>query len=399
MKDVRSQGRLREFLAAQGGVGLCGLLTLIGIAGCPGTVLPPDSGGEVVDGNRDPAVTSPIGKTSGEPNGQFSEPVVAVFDGDGVARLQGTVEDFGDLDVFLLGALSPGDRMIVDAYTPNSALDVTIALFDAEGRLVVNNDDREDGSGSFDAFVDFIVRHAGFPYYLVVSHSPFAGSRQFIGSYRVDIVVGSGFDVPQPVAQTLLLDFDGGVVNFPPLGMMTLAPFDAGDVSPLYDGDTETIKNQIRVVFEENYAPFNVTILTTDGPPPAPGQPYSTIIFGGFDRGAFGVAEGVDLYNVDRCDDAVIFTESFTPSVFNDVPSAEGLGIAIGNVGSHEAGHVLGLNHTDDDLDLMDDQSPADAFLLDQEFMEAPLSDDILPIGTQDGVLLLNETVGEREAS
>jgi hypothetical protein len=400
MKFVLLDNRSRTVRPERGLVGLLGLVVLVGAAGCPTVVVPPDSGGEVVDGNRDTSVTSTLGKTSGEPNGDFTEPVVAVFDSAGVARLQGVVEVGGDLDVFLLGALSPGDRITVDAYTTNSALDVTIALFDAEGRLVVNNDDREDESGgSLDAFVEFIVRHAGNPYYLVVTHSPFAGSREFVGSYRVDIVVGSGFDVPQPVAQTLMLDFDGGVVTIPPLGMMTLAPFDAADISPLYEGETETVKNRIREIFEQNYGRFNVTVLTTDDPPPPPGEMYSTIYFGGFDRGAFGLAEGVDLYNVDCCDDALIFTESFTPSVFFGVPSAEEVGTAIGNVGSHEAGHVLGLNHTDDDLDLMDDQSPADAFLEDQEFMESPLSDDIMPIGTQDGVLLLNESIGEREAN
>ena len=42
----------------------------------------------------------------------------------------------------------------------------------------------------------------------------------------------------------------------------------------------------------------------------------------------------------------------------------------------------------------MDDQSPADAFLEDQEFMEAPLSGDIMPIGFQDAPLLLEEIVG-----
>ena len=111
------------------------------------------------------------------------------------------------------------------------------------------------------------------------------------------------------------------------------------------------------------------------------------------------MAEGVDLYNADFCDDAIIFTESFTPSLFTGTPTALELGTAIGNVGSHEAGHLLGLNHTSDDLDLMDDRSDADAFLDDQEFKEAPLSSDIMAIGTQDGVLLLSEIVGLYDAS
>jgi hypothetical protein len=504
MKYVLGQGRLREILVARGGVGLCGMLVMIGVAGCPGVVLPPGFGGAVGDtpavvgcseilwrgtifsstgcmqgvlsfdteitqitaqdvshgafhitcagacidsatlwepvdecpndpdkshpgdcgcgvpdtdsdangvtdclddGNRDPSVTSPLGKTSGEPDDSFLTPVVAVFDAAGNAALKGTVASSEDLDVFLLDAFSPGDRIIVDAYANGSPLDITIALFDDQGRLVFNNDDRQVQTScgqeiqpptSLDAYADLIVRHAGNPYYLVVTHSPFAASNALIGSYRVDIKAESGFDVPQPAAQTLLLDFDGAVVNSPMLGQMTLAVFNAADISPVYEGTTQTVKNRIRDVFDQNYERFNVIILTTDDPPPPPGAVYSTIFFGGFDRRAFGLAENVDLYDIDRCDDAIIFTESFTPSVFIGVPTATELGTAIGNVGSHEAGHLLGLNHTDDDLDLMDDQSPADAFLEDQEFMEAPLSTDIMPIGTQDGVLLLDEIVGPR---
>jgi len=358
--------------------------------------------------NRDASVTSPLGKTSGEPNGAFSDPVVAVFDSTGTARLQGTVETVDDLDVFLLGAFSAGDRIIVDAYANGSPLDVTIALFDDQGRLVYNNDDREVQTScgqeiqpptSLDAYIDFVVRHAGNPYYLVVTRSPFASSNTLIGSYRVDITAKSGFDVPPPAVQTLLLDFDGAVVNSPVLGQMTLLPFDAAAVAPVYQGTTQTVKDRIRDVFDQNYERFNVIILTTDDPPPPPGTVYSTVFFGGFDRSAFGLSEDVDLYDIDRCDDSIIFTESFTPSVFTGVPTATELGTAIGNVGAHEAGHLLGLNHTDDDLDLMDDQSPADAFLDDQEFKEAPLSTDIMPIGTQDGVLLLDEIVGPRDAT
>ncbi len=47
-----------------------------------------------------------------------------------------------------------------------------------------------------------------------------------------------------------------------------------------------------------------------------------------------------------------------------------------------------------DDTALMDDRSASDVFLLDQEFKESPLSNDIMVIGTQDAVLLLDETVG-----
>lgn len=391
------------------------IFILLGLsAGCPGVVAPPTgdgadagtgtdtgsgggAGGELVDGNRNPAATSPRGKTSGEPNDTFDEPVVAVFDGDGIARLQGGVATVGDLDVYLLGPLAAGDRVVVDAYAFNSSLDITVAMFDAEERLVFNNDDREDSSGgSLDAFVDFIVRHDGERYHLVVSNSPFGSSRRLTGGYRVDIEVSTGFETPPPVAQTIVLNFAGGNIESPILGNITVAALDGGAISPLYEGQTETIKNRIVEVFEQNYGRFNVNVLTSDDPAPGPGVRFSTVHFGGFDQTMFGIAEDVDLYNLEYCDDAIIFAESFSPVVFSRAPSAVELGTAIGNVAAHEAGHLLGLNHTNDDLDLMDDQSPADAFLLDQEFMSAPLSEDIMPIGQQDGVLLLDEIVGPK---
>lgn len=374
------------------------LLTLV-LAGCPTVVPVPPGGGtsDFVDGNRDESITSPLGKTSGEPDDDFSTPVVAVFDNTGVAALKGTIASSDDLDVFLLGALEAGDRVIIEAFAAGTAsLDVSIAVFDDQERLVSDNDDRTNSN--FDSRINFIVRHRGDRYYLVVTRSAFASNRSMTGEYTADVQVIHGNDVPPPVAQVLLLDFDGGVIDSPVLGQMTLAPFDAGDIDRAYNGETATIKQVIRGVFDQNYSRFNVTVLTTDDPPPANGTTCSTVFFGGFNETAFGIAENVDLYNADFCDDAVIFTESFTPSSFTLTPTAEEMGLAIGNVGSHEAGHLLGLNHVNDDLDLMDDRSPADAFLLDQEFMDSPLSTDIMPIGTQDGVLLLDEIVGSRAA-
>jgi predicted transcriptional regulator len=55
------------------------------------------------------------------------------------------------------------------------------------------------------------------------------------------------------------------------------------------------------------------------------------------------IAEFVELYNVDYADDAVIYAELSAPSVFSMVPTIKELGVAIGNVGAHEAGHPLGL--------------------------------------------------------
>ena len=378
-----------------------GSILLLSAWGC---VVPIDLGGGggngIVDGNRDTTLTSPIGKTSGEPNDSFDDPIVAVFDQFGVARLQGTVFVRSDLDVFLLGRLDVGDHIVVDVATIDSVLDASVALFDSLGRLAYANDDRGGAPDRFfDSLIEFTVRRASDAYFLVVTNASFAGTGQFMGSYIVDITVTPGFVVNPPTPQLLLLTFEGGRITSPVLGPVTLLPFDAGNIrnpgssfAP-YVGQTQALKDSIRQAVEQNFERFNVEIVTSDEPLPV-GTDFSTVHFGGFDSAAFGEAESVDVYNADFCDDAIIYAESFVPRIFSTLPSVQALGVAIGNVASHEAGHLLGLNHVDEDTALMDDRSAADVFLTDQEFKRAPLSNDIMVIGMQDAVLLLDETVG-----
>jgi hypothetical protein len=76
------------------------------------------------------------------------------------------------------------------------------------------------------------------------------------------------------------------------------------------------------------------------------------------------------------------------------VLSVTELGTALGNVVAHEVGHLLGLNHVGNVLDIMDTTGGADTFLLDQQFLTSPLDPTIFPIGTQNGLLLLMETLG-----
>jgi hypothetical protein len=365
------------------------LLAVLAAGGCPGGPigLPED----YVDGNLDETVQSPLGKTSGEPNDRFDIPVVAVFEDSVAAGLKGTVSTDVDLDVFLLGQFSAGDRVIVDADAVNS-LDVSIAVFDEDERLVAENDDRSNND--LDAHIDFVVRHDSERYYLVVTRSAFASLSRLTGTYLVSVEVQLGGNTPAPVQQTVFLKFDGGRVDSFRLGTFDLEPFDASTIHRSYAGETEIMKQAIVDVMVQNYERFNVVLLSSDDFDPQPGDEGSTIFFGGFNSGAYGIAEDVDSYNESLCDDAIIYTESFSPFDFSEFPTAEEMGIAIGNVAAHEAGHLLGLNHVDNDLDIMDDRSAADAFLLDQEFMESLLSTDIMPIGTQDGVLLLDEIVG-----
>ncbi len=366
------------------------------IAGCQSVVPqsnPPVEVGPLEDGNRDPFVVSSKGRTRGEPNDSFGTTLIAVLNAADIANLQGTIDPYGDLDVFDLGALEEGDRLIVDMESMDEVFDVSIAVFDAEECLFIDSDDRETEPRWLDSYVDELIRHDSEHYYLVVGGSTFAGSAErHVGSYVATVTIRRGGEAPPPARQTLLLDFDGGEVNVPLIPVSVVEAFDAADISPRYAGETEVIKSAIVETVRENFEGLGVDTLTSDDSPPE--GAYSTVFFGGRSSIAYGIAETIDHYNTNPEDVVVIFTESFTPNVFSTPPSAEELGAAIGNIASHEAGHILGLNHVSDPTALMDAVSPADAFLADQDFKKAPLSEQILPIGFQDALLLLAEIVG-----
>jgi hypothetical protein len=356
-----------------------------------------DNTAGLIDGNADVTAVSTNGRTRGEPDDTFGEALIAVPARPHVYALQGTIEALGDLDVFDLGPFAAGDRIVVDMTTPpGGEFDVSIALFDGEQKLFMDNDDRDAEPRLLDSYIDETVRHDSAHYYLAVGASAFAGSEAAsMGSYQGAINVYVGGAIPPPLGQTLLLDFDGGTVPAQyvnVIGTDTVPAFNADHIAQAYAGQTDSIKSVIITTVRQNFEKFDVTVFTSDDPPPA--APYSTVLLGGYNPIAFGISTSVDHYNADHQDLSVIFTESFSPDVFSVPPTAEELGLAIGNVAAHEAGHILGLNHVNNPTDLMDAVSPADTFLQDQEFETSPLSEQILPLGYQDGLLLLAEILG-----
>ena len=321
-----------------------------------------------------------------EPNDTFAGANAADGGAAATINIRGSIDTGGDLDVYDLGALSAGDRLVVDLRRSSGFFDFLVAVFDEDGHLLITG--RDDGS---DSHVDRVVRHSSPHYFLAVTH---ARVLTVAGDYEIEVQLERGGGVPEAAGQIVFLDFDGGTVEDPFLGAVELDPFDAADIDPSYQDQSGVVKAAVQATVGQNFEAFNLTILTSDtGAPPAEGD-YSTIYFGGFNRTAFGAGQGVDPYNSDRADNAIVYTGSFTPEVFSVPPDAERLGVAIGNIASRELGHLLGLHDVDDPAAVMDREPSADTLLQDQEFKIADLAEDVFPLGAQDSFTLLLEVLG-----
>ena len=266
------------------------------------------------------------------------------------------------------------------------------AIYDEEGTLFSATRRPLPHHMDFFGFIDEVIRHTSNHYYFAVTHDVESLS---LGGYRFEMTIERTGRVTATTGQVFFLDFDGGSLTTPLLGVSTVPPFDAANISRLYEARSDEMKRAIVDRFVENFAGFSVRTITSDETESPAAEEFSTILFGSFHDTVFGVSLGLDAYNVDRCDDGIIFTDSFQPRVFGFAPSASAVGAAIGNVAAHEAGHLMGLYHVTDPTALMDERSPAIHLLTDQAFKTAVLSDSVFPLGTQDALLLLSETVGE----
>jgi len=350
---------------------------------CSGCFFFPQPAKPDADGNKDRPV--------GEPNDTFAQAIPAEYDEEGVAQLQGSVETNEDVDVYDLGAMQPGDRIAVEVSAQDSGLDAAIAVFDQNGRLFVENDDRDLSAQLLDPLIDQPIRLASEHYYLGITDSAFGPST---GVYTITVAVTRGGPAPPPEPQVFFLDFDGGTVEIPGEDIAPVGPFDTANIDPAYAGLTEQVQEIIVTRFKEAYDGLDVITVTSDEGEPAAGEAFSRILFGGLDETKFGIAAEVDMLNAVPTDGAIIFTDTYRPDLFGRVLSAEELGTAIGNVAAHEAGHLLGLNHVADVSALMDTTGGPETLLIQQIFKEAPLDDSIFPIGTQDAWLLLQLILG-----
>lgn len=296
----------------------------------------------------------------------------------------------GTPDVFDLGAVSPGDRVIVEVVAASgSTLDPVIAIFDENEELFSLSDDVNADAGNYNSAIDDVVEVGSARFFLAITKF-FLDSTG--GDYNASVRIERGGQIPTRPVQTILLNFAGGTATIQNEGTFNLDPFDAADIDPAYAGETALVKQTIVDTMLENFSTFGAVIVTTDENPTLTPGTYSTIHFGAFSSTKFGVADDVDVGNLDYCDDGIIFTNGFD-NPFAARPSATGIGVAIGNVAAHEAGHLLGLSHVSDVTALMDNTGTASTLLADQNFKTAPISPSVFPIGMQNAPALLDRVI------
>lgn len=293
-------------------------------------------------------------------------------------RFRGAIDNPADIDVFELGPLAPGDRIVVDVRRTSGNLDPVAAIFDERAYLVAFNDDRAPDASDLDPRLDIILRGERGTYYLGIIAYP-GGTTS--GAYEVAVEVQRGLGVPDPEPQIVFLEWRGGrgvvVAN---VGVFDLPPFSATDVG-LPESQTQALKDRVEQIVAERYAGYGLLVLNSDEHI-RPEAPHTTVYFGGDNARAFAISEQIDTFNADPWDDAIVFTESYR-GAFRVDPTLEQMAQAIGNTVAHEIGHLLGLVHTADCDDLMDSTCYNERLLAAQQFSTAALAPSVFPLGFQ----------------
>lgn len=303
-----------------------------------------------------------------------------------VTAVSGTVAGHGDYELFELGPVLRGDQLTVtSAGGLLSGGSFLVVLLD-EDRNLLRREILSSGAG-----LRHIVRAASANVYLGVT-PPFGRTG---GEFRLSIARQAGVAVPPPQRQRVWLNFAGasGVQVHRRTGI-SFPAFDGGLLGADYAGATAALKAAIVAAMRQDYADYQVTILTSDDGPP-PEEPHATLHFGHYDGRLLGLADSVDQYNEDIWQSAIIYVESFADFAVMGL-SAEEMGQMIANVASHELGHLLGLFHTQVPADVMDTTGTAWDLAADQSFLRGELEPTVFPTGYEDSPARLADTVGVR---
>jgi len=257
-----------------------------------------------------------------------------------------------------------------------------LVLFDERGGLL---------SRSINGYLSHVTRRPATSLVLGIARAPNAPA----ASFELRIERESGLEVPPPQAQLVLLNFAGGRnVQVRDRPAVSFPPFDGALLGGIHARQTELLKGAIRERLEYYFSQYNVIFITSDERPPAE-PPCSVIHFGGYDPGALGLADAVDLYNRRADDSAIVYVHSFIQYASLNLSSRE-LGHMMGDVAAHELGHLLGLFHTLGPFSLMDSARSIETMVTGSALNLAALAPEVFPYGSLDSVLLLEDGVGRR---
>lgn len=335
-------------------------------------------------------------------NNLFDAAQTALLLEDGEISVNGTVDGQNDVDIYALGPAAAGDRITIDVIGANG-LNTVAALFDDNKNIIDANDDRSYYAGQLDPYISRVIRRDMSTLYVGVAvprgrYFSSNDGRYDNGTYTLRAFRQTNRPVAEARQQVVYLNFAGGAnvqIALQPYELMRA--FSADAISQRFEGQTSAMADMIVERMRADFADYNV-VLVDGRSAPLPDGAVTQLFFGNYNQAFLGLSDNVDTDNTVLDQKGIIYTEDF--QLFESLqPTMEEVAQAIANTGSHELGHLLGLEHGGDPFDIMSTAATARQILEnDAYFMQSALDEGVFPAGWQDGSALLMQNTGKNPA-